>query len=561
MSKVGLSETIMTARFKSTFLSFIIVLGLFFTNFIIQVGVNPGYKSMSTDSGTFAYCGQVIYDGGLMYRDCWDNKPPAVYYLNALAVGLAGANPFAIWLFQAVWAAITLMAFYLVVNHIWQHKGLAALSAFVFLLVFLYPDIFQGGNFTETYTILPITLSFYAFWAFLHTAHQRWLIILGALNAIGFLLKPTYISMGMAAAVVLIYLYLRSHSGKKLWVNLAVLGLSALVPLVLVGLYWVWMRDFSDLWFAVFTHNISYVESGFSLHSLYGTVRIFLLQQPMAALTILAGMSWVVFLVQNAPQIFSRHLLTERDVLNLFPGRMNVASEHVWFMAAIFLSIFFDIAFLASSGKNFGHYLQVVVPSMVVALLALLSVIRQGVRQHLPDPSLLMLSISSIILILLSASLEVISKEKPDLQELRAFFSNPNPSLFQPTELEQYISDHSAPTDAVLIWAGHPSMNFVTHRRSPTRFIFLQHLFTPVPGAVNGFGEFMQELQADPPQLIVVQPISSAGLPYFGNPVNSICPGCDPPSMDGMLALKQFVDARYELNYSIWDWVVYTRLP
>jgi hypothetical protein len=103
-------------------------------------------------------------------------------------------------------------------------------------------------------------------------------------------------------------------------------------------------------------------------------------------------------------------------------------------------------------------------------------------------------------------------------------------------------------------------MNFVTDRRSPTRFIFLQHLFTPVPGAVNGFAEFIQELQDDPPQLIVVQPISSAGLPYFGDPVSSICPGCDPAAMEGMLALKQFVDGRYELNYSIWDWVVYTRI-
>jgi hypothetical protein len=560
MGKVGLSETIMTARFKSPVLTTIIILGLVLANFIIQVGSNPGYMSMSTDSGTFAYCGQVIHDGGLMYRDCWDNKPPAVYYLNALAIGLAGTNPFAIWLFQAVWATIAFIAFYLVVSRIWQHKGLAAVSAFAFLLVFLYPDIFQGGNFTETYAILPITLSFYAFWAFLHTAHQRWLIMLGVLTAIGFLLKPTYISIGLAATIVLIYLGLRTRSGKNLWANIAVLGVSVLVPLVLVGVYWVWRRDFSDLWFAVFTHNISYVESGFSLRSLYGTVRMFLLQQPMAALTILVGMSGIVFLVQYASQIFSRHIPSEKDTLSFFPGHMNVVSEHVWFMAATFLSIFFDIAFLASSGKNFGHYLQVVIPGMAIALLALLDVIRQVARQHLPDRSLLALSISAIILVMFSASLEVATKEMPDLQDLKAFFSTPNPTVYQPTELEQYILDHSTSADAVLVWAGHPSMNFVTDRRSPTRFIFLQHLFTPVPGAANGFAEFIQELQDDPPQLIVVQPVSSAGLPYFGDPVSSICPGCDPAAMEGMLALKQFVDGRYELNYSIWDWVVYTRI-
>jgi hypothetical protein len=550
----------MAARYKSSILSIIIILGLIFTNFIIQMGVDPGYLSMSTDSGTFAYCGQVIHEGGLMYRDCWDNKPPGVYYLNALAIGLAGANPFSIWLFQAIWASLAFIVFYLIVSHIWQHKGLAALGSFTLLFVFLYPDIFQGGNFTETYAILPIALSFFAFWAFLHTAHHRWLVMLGLLTAAGFLLKPTYISMGLAVAIVLAYFGLRSRSYKAFWINIGVMGFSALGPLFLVGLYWVWKRDFFDLWFAVFTHNISYVESGFSLRSLYGTVRMFLLQQPMAALTILAGVSAVVFLFQHARQIVSRQPPSEHENLDFFPGRMDAAHEKTWLMAAIFLSISFDIAFLASSGKNFGHYLQVVIPGMVIALLALLDVVRLVARQHLPERSLLALSISAIIMTLLIAGLEVTTKELPDLNELKEFFSNSNPTVYQPTELEQYILDHSTRTDAVLIWAGHPSMNFVTHRHSPTRFIFLQHLFTPVPGAANGFAEFMQELQTDPPQLIVVQPVSSAGLPYFENPVDTICPGCDPLALDGMLALKQFVDGGYELNYSIWDWVVYTRI-
>ncbi len=545
---------------KFSLLTIIVLLGLVLVNFVIQIGVNPSYKNMSTDSGTFAYCGQVIRDGGLMYRDCWDNKPPAVYYLNAAAIWLGGSNPFAIWLFQAIWLTIAIMAYFLILNMIWEHKGLAALAAFTLLLVLLYPDIFQGGNFTETYAVLPVVLSLGAFWAFLRSGNRRWLIALGLLIAAGFLLKPTYIAVGLASSVVVIYLELRRRSFKTLLMNLGILCLSALLPLVLVGLFWVWKQDFNELWFAVFAHNVTYVREGFSLRSLYGTARMFLIQQPMASLTILLGASLTIYLLQSAHMIFTRTIPAQNEVDAFTPGRINSQQAQTWFLAGVFLAITLDVIFLASSGKNFGHYLQVVLPGMVVGMLYPIDILRQSISQDQTKHKLQLVAVSAILLVSLGAGLEIAGKEMPSVQELIAFFSSPNLTLYQPTELEQYIIDHSSASDSVLVWAGHPSMNFVTHRRSPTRYIFLQHLFTPTPKGPNGFGEFLQELHADPPALIVVQPVSSAGLPYFENPTETLCVGCDPLVLQGMLSLKQFVSSQYVLNYSLWDWVVYERI-
>src|SRR5512136_17648 len=105
--------------------------------------------------------------------------------------------------------------------------------------------------------------------------------------------------------------------------------------------------------------------------------------------------------------------------------------------------------------------------------------------------------ISGIVIVLLSAGLEIAVKEMPSIQDLKAFISAPDRTKYLPSELEQYIIDHSSADDSVLVWAGHPGMNFVTQRRSPTRYIFLLHLFNPVPGAANGFGEFMADLKND----------------------------------------------------------------
>lgn len=550
----------MHSRRTSIIITILVIAALVLTNFVIQIGVDPSFRSMGTDSGTFAYCGQVIQEGGLMYRDCWDNKPPGVYYLNAAAISLGGASPFAIWLFQATWLAAAVVIYFLILDRIWNHKGLAALGAFAMLFVVLYPGIFQGGNFTETYDILVVVLALGAFWAYLRSGKWHWLAGLGLLTAAGFLLKPTYIAVGLAATVVISYLAVRRRDFKRLLSNLAIIVVSTIVPLLLVGMYWVVRGDFNDLWFAVFQHNITYVEQGFSLKSLYGTARMFLIEQPMAVLTILAVAAAGVYIYQNGKAIFAYKKPVPDEINNFEPGSMSQAQSQVWFIGGVFLSVVLDAIFLASSGKNFGHYLQVLVPGMVMAMVYLVDILRRSVKEEQRDRSIQVAVLSAIVIVLLSGGLEIAVKEMPSLQELKSFLSMPDQRSYQPSELEQYIIDHSTVNDSVLVWAGHPGMNFVTQRRSPTKYIFLLHVFTPLPCYVNGFDEFMAELTNDPPKLIVIQPVSSMGLPNFENSQDTICPTCDPSTLAGMLEFKKFVEDNYDLKYSIWDWEVYQRI-
>jgi hypothetical protein len=541
-------------------ITILVILGLIITNFIIQIGVDPSYRAMGTDSGTFAYCGQVIQKGGLMYRDCWDNKPPGVYYLNAAAISLGGANPFAIWLFQATWLVLAVVVYFLILDRIWGHKGLAALGAFVLLLFVLYPGIFQGGNFTETYDILVVVLALGAFWAYLRSGRWYWLTALGLLAAAGFLLKPTYVAVELAAAAVIAFLAIRRRDYRRLLIDMLVIAVSAIVPVVIVGLYWVIRGDFNELWFAVFTHNFTYVEQGFSLKSLYGTARMFLIDQPTAALTILAGVAVGVYIYQHGKVVFSLKKPTKQQLDGMVPGLMSREKSLIWFMGGVFLSVTLDVLFLASSGKNFGHYLQVLIPGMVMVMVYLVDALQRSMKEEKRSRSMQVAVISGIVIVLLSAGLEIAVKEMPSIQDLKAFISAPDRTKYLPSELEQYIIDHSSADDSVLVWAGHPGMNFVTQRRSPTRYIFLLHLFNPVPGAANGFGEFMADLKNDPPKLIVTQPVSSMGLPNFEQPADTICPTCDPSTLAGMLEFKKYIEENYDLKFSIWDWEVYQRI-
>jgi hypothetical protein len=546
-------------RGKFPFFTVLILIGIILIIFIIQIGVDPSYKNMATDSGVFAYCGKIIREGGLMYRDCWDNKPPGVYYLNAAAIFLGGPNPFSIWLFQAIWLTIAIIAYFLILQKIWG-QGLAALASFGLIFLVLYPAIFQGGNLTETYAILPAVLSIGAFWAYLRTGKSYWVAILGLLVAAGFLLKPTYISMGLASVAVISYLDLHHRKFKAMIGKVALFFISALLPLVLVSLHWILQHDFYELWFAVFKHNIGYVESGFSLQSLYGTARMFLINQPVAALFALVIMSYSVFLYEHIRDLLPIRKPAQENINLSINGKMDEHQAMVWWQTGLGLALILDIIFLAASGKNFGHYLQVPLPIMAASVLYLFDIIIGSIREKAKDRSLLVIAWSAVLIISLAGMLEIAAKEVPSIAELKTFLQTPNLTRYEPNQLEGYIIDHSQPSESVLIWGGHPSMNFLTKRRSPTRYIFLQHLFTPTPSGQNGFNEFLQELQVDPPALIVAQPVSSAGLPYFGLAVDSICPDCDSEIRQKMLVFKDFVESNYKLSTTIWDWDVYERI-
>jgi hypothetical protein len=46
--------------------------------------------------------GQCVYNGGRMYVDCWENKPPGIAWLNALGFVAARGNPIGPWIVPAV---------------------------------------------------------------------------------------------------------------------------------------------------------------------------------------------------------------------------------------------------------------------------------------------------------------------------------------------------------------------------------------------------------------------------------------------------------------------------
>ncbi|HEY2982019.1 MAG TPA: hypothetical protein VGJ22_12620, partial [Anaerolineales bacterium] len=86
-------------RISSAVTSSRILLGLLSILLALSVLVqaNPATRLPGRDNGFYLYIGEEIVHGKLPYRDAWESKPPAIFYLNALALRLGRGSRWGIW--------------------------------------------------------------------------------------------------------------------------------------------------------------------------------------------------------------------------------------------------------------------------------------------------------------------------------------------------------------------------------------------------------------------------------------------------------------------------------
>lgn len=548
-------------------LSLLVFLFIFIFNFLIQIGVSPGPEAMSTDSGVFAYCGQQMLQGGLLYRDCWDNKPPLVYALNALAIALGDNTPESIWFFQACWITLTGFVFYLVLRRIWGHR-LAFFITFFFLATLLYPSYYQGGNLTETYALLPLILMMGAFYNYLTTGKRLYVIWIGLLAALAFLLKPTYLALSLAIALSILFLDGSRRSMRFLIERGLLLLVSAGLPLGLTAVYFASQGAFQDFSFAVFEHNFLYTQEGFTRHSLLDSLKLYLTIKPMSVVVSLAIISACVFVIDHAQKLLHSRVRVGQGYAEGFtPGHLSLDDARRWHMLSLVVSIPLDFALFALSGKNFGHYLMIPLPALTACGAYAISVLCKfghtvsAKKVGSQARSVFIIALAALAYLYAQWFFAVAEEEIPEPGKLTAFLKSSDILAHQPTELEQYILDHSQPDEPVLVWSSDPYLNFVTGRRSPTRYIFPLHLLTPTLTGSTGFGELIEELKEDPPALIAAQPNPASGMPFFEGNGDDFCPGCSAEVSQGLLDLKNYIESHYTFDRQIWDWYLYLPSP
>lgn len=87
-------------KINESIASFIIITLLVISALITFCPANTA--NPDRDSGVFLYIGKQILNGAIPYRDVWDHKPPAVFYLDALGLLIGRGSMWGVWFLQFI---------------------------------------------------------------------------------------------------------------------------------------------------------------------------------------------------------------------------------------------------------------------------------------------------------------------------------------------------------------------------------------------------------------------------------------------------------------------------
>lgn len=422
----------------------------------------------SRDSGVFLYVGWRILKGELPYRDVWDHKPPVIFYLDALGLGLTGGSRWGVWLVEFVALLIAAFVGYKIVRKFFGVFP-AVLGTFLWLLTLVF--VIHGGNLTTEYT-LP--LQFVALWlaqgAFRDTPFSLWRwFAIGFLGGIAFFTKQTAVGVWVAMALFLIVWRGKHHQVKRLLTE----SLFFLGGFVAVVAFWVaffaLQGSVGAFWSAAFEYNFVYASVSLSrrLHALLKG------PAPLAAVGLLP-LAEIGYGIGGLLLIYQREMV--RDALPLIGiGLLDFPIEFV----------------LASlSGRTYDHYYMVTLPVLYLfasltfwVLLVFLGKISTLV------PPLFVLSVGGMFLI---SSLHL-------YRGYARWFDYVN----QQRPVVETIKLKTSPGDKILLWGAETTINFFTQRVSPSRFVYQYPLYTKGHVTEEMVVEFLDDLIRHPPRLII----------------------------------------------------------
>jgi len=428
----------------------------------------------SRDSGVFLYTGWRILDGDLPYRDVWDHKPPAVYYVNALGLLLGGGAEQGVWALELTGLlAATLLGFALLRRAF--GFGAACFGSAIWLLSLTF--VLQRGNFTEEYA-LPC--QFLALWLFQHSelrGRRAWTgIALGAAVGLAFLLRQNLAGVGLAVGAYWLIAGFGAAWRTRLR-SAGQLALGALAVVALCVLFFAAQGALVDFWDAAFRYNFLYVHATWARR--WQAISEGLSLMYPSGLNKIALVGWVLGALAVAVPRCRRAMAPAARTL----------------IAVALLALPIELALAAASGRSYQHYFIAWLPAFAVLAGAFVFVVSMGVERLVrrlrwaaflrlwPYVLLANLSIFPLGMIALDVRFAAIPTNAG--------------------ELAGYINETTRPEDYVLMWGAQAAYNFRSRRRSPTRFVHQIPFYVSAYRTPENVAALLRDIERNKPIFIV----------------------------------------------------------
>ena len=326
--------------FESRWVYLLIALIAFTFILFFSATTSIKYNQVGADSAVFRMMGYVITEGKVPYVDYFDHKGPILYFINAL--GELISPRWGLFMLQVI-SCFFVMLLWFKTARLFLRPSCSFLA--LLLSVAMWSGIYEYGNLTEEYSLLPSSLSIYLALSYLikekTSAHPYWLsLVYGLCFGVMFYIRPNDAVMQCGGVMTGIFLYLVFI--QKLYKNAILNALTFLSGFIIISLpiiaYFYYHNAIDEFFFGLIGFNLKY--SGGIINNIL-TYRFTIALVALCAITIILAYSsnqkkvlWILYPITI--------------LIILFFGRNGFPHYYMALMPAFFL-LLFTFLFLQSN--------------------------------------------------------------------------------------------------------------------------------------------------------------------------------------------------------------------
>ena len=454
------------------------------------------YRTDVVDDQMFGYYGWRITQGATVYLDVWDNKPPGIYWANAIGMLIGGGSYLGVIAMCVLALVVSHVAFFVIGTSLF-HRGAAALAT-ILLSFYLTHAWYTGGtNRTETF-LVACELTAVAFYMRGWAKDRWWTWFTAGLFAGGaFLFKQVGLAAWGALGLHTIIVVLTRRLTWPVGLRRCLLLLGGAGTAVSLAVAYLTARGaLGDAIFATFTFNRTYAAIG-DVQFPYNYANVLLMWEHFQ-LALILPLLMAVAGGLHALLWYFRPEHRPPEIEEPLKAQQPVCPLHF-----LLFAIWFGVAFYGAllSPSRFRHYLVACIPPLLLMAGHLLNVLRAEARILKRIQQRAWVAAAFVVMAYFSwealhTQFQEVSKvivSRIDRQEAASW-----------ELIGDAVARHTDPDDRIQCWGYMPGVYLRARRPNATRFTTLEKVGQVREGANFVVQEVERELRADPPAVIAI---------------------------------------------------------
>ncbi|MEX0683104.1 MAG: glycosyltransferase family 39 protein [Dehalococcoidia bacterium] len=424
------------------------------------------------DEGFYAATAQIMLDGGVPYRDAFDNKPPLIFVWYAISFLMFGENVWAPRLLVSLLLSLTTLLIYFEGRLLFSHR--AAVCAALAFALSMGLAVFETNANTEYFMLLPLTGAVLSYTLAERRDDDRLYGLAGALAGISILTKETslfvlFLFMALSAHKVWRDEGWRALAGRTFFRRIAWLNAGCAFAGIVVALPFVLTGTFDEMFDAIVLYTLDYVGRVSSGDRLVAIAKmplyLFWLAGPLAVFSYL-GMA---------------RLLRER-------------SDQAYLLVGWVIVTFLGVL---AAGRFSAHYYVMALPVLALIVPAGLSVLQRAGRiRRQVLVSLAAVSIIPMVVLNAQAYLQPTAAER---HEAKYSYNDFSKWETESAEFAEWLKQRTSPNDYIYNLGFQSELYFYSDRKSPTPYLF----YHPFIAGQEHVDAALADLKANPPLFVI----------------------------------------------------------